>query len=530
MVCKYAVVVLLGLLISSCAQVGQISGGDVDKFAPKPIAENMVPLNESTNFQANTVEIPFNEYFRLVNPTQNIRMVPPHATVTASVRKKVLTLTWNDTLEANTTYAIYLNNAIKDLNEANDTVIQYVFSTGAILDTLSYSVPVIDAWTNKAMDDCVVALFEPTTNKLVSLAKPKKGVASLNYLRSGDYRLVAFKDENNDLELQDYEMLGFPESDIITINESWFDSVPLRLFTPRKEPKISSVRFIPPCTFVVSATRPIVLDTDSLHPNLNAQEQPALTLNGALLKPFELNPISEDSVLVYFNDPEAKTVQFTYQYGEAIDTLNFRFKPKQQEGKIVIRTKKSGLTSPKEKITFTVNGRISSIDKSKIKITNSQDSTEITEFTVDWSVSELFLELNREGLESIKIEFDSSAVLTNCGSSEAAVKEITLNSEGDYGDLNVDVSGYQEPIIIELLQRKNVVKSIAVSDDSSPVLFDEIFPGEYYFRVIRDANENGKWDVGEYSTLTQPELIDEYSKKTKVRANWSIDVTLTPIK
>ena len=74
---KYYIIVLLGLLVSSCAQVGVISGGDVDRYAPKPVAEDVVPLNESTNFQGNSIEIPFDEYFRLMNPTQNIRMVPP---------------------------------------------------------------------------------------------------------------------------------------------------------------------------------------------------------------------------------------------------------------------------------------------------------------------------------------------------------------------------------------------------------------------------------------------------------------------
>ena len=67
-----------------------------------------------------------------------------------------------------------------------------------------------------------------------------------------------------------------------------------------------------------------------------------------------------------------------------------------------------------------------------------------------------------------------------------------------------------------------------MNDTESPLVLTELTPGEYSFRVIRDANGNGKWDVGEYSTLTQPEAVDTYSKKTKIRANWTIDVTLTP--
>ena len=75
MVRNYIIVLLVGLLAASCAQVGIISGGPQDRFAPKPIAEDVVPLNETTHFTGNSVEIPFDEYFQLVNPTQNIRMV-----------------------------------------------------------------------------------------------------------------------------------------------------------------------------------------------------------------------------------------------------------------------------------------------------------------------------------------------------------------------------------------------------------------------------------------------------------------------
>ena len=194
MVRKYFIVFLVGLLAASCAQVGTITGGDRDQFAPKPIAPAVVPLNETTNFTANGVEIPFDEYFKLVNPIQNIRIVPPHATIEASVKNKTLTLTWKDILESNTTYAIYLNNAIKDLNEGNDTIIQYVFSTGPFLDTLSYSVAVLDAWSNLPNDECIVALYELNSDKLVSLAQPSNGIAKLNYLHKGEYRAVAFQD------------------------------------------------------------------------------------------------------------------------------------------------------------------------------------------------------------------------------------------------------------------------------------------------------------------------------------------------
>lgn len=527
MVCKYAIVALVGLLISSCAQVGVISGGDVDRFAPKPITDELVPLNETTNFHGNTIEIPFDEYFRLVNPALNIIMVPPHTKIKATVKNKTLILKWEDTLEVNTTYAIYLNNAIKDLNEANDTIIQYVFSTGPALDTLTFSVPVNDAWTNKAMDDCIVALFQTDSDKLVSLAKPSKGIARLNYLRAGDYRLVAFKDENNDLALQDYERIAFPEKGNVTINESLFDSIPLRMFTPKQKPKISSLKFIPPCSFILSATRSLFPVDSNVDTNKNVIM--SFAVDGVPVESVSVDAFSKDSILFYYDNVDSNSVQITYHYETIYDTIDYRFKPKERERKIIINTLNSGLIAPSSDITFITNGQITGIDQSKIKIINSQDSTEIVDFTSIFSFSEFFIQLKRDGIEALVFEFEAGAISTSCGSSEVARKTISLNTLDDYGILIVDVSGYDQPIIVQLLQSNKMIKSTIVLDSTTPVIFDELPPGEYYFKVIRDSNNNGQWDVGDYLTLSQPEKIDEYSKKIKVRLNWTIDVILTPI-
>ena len=77
-------------LLFSCAQVGRISGGEVDVFAPKPIEEKTIPVFLSTNFKDGHVEICFDEFFRLKNTGENIVMVPPHANIKTSYKGKKL--------------------------------------------------------------------------------------------------------------------------------------------------------------------------------------------------------------------------------------------------------------------------------------------------------------------------------------------------------------------------------------------------------------------------------------------------------
>jgi uncharacterized protein (DUF2141 family) len=57
----------------------------------------------------------------------------------------------------------------------------------------------------------------------------------------------------------------------------------------------------------------------------------------------------------------------------------------------------------------------------------------------------------------------------------------------------------------------------------------ELEAGDYTFKVIRDANANGRWDTGNLESRTLPEQIDPFTKATTVRANWEIEVELLPI-
>ncbi|MFT6984204.1 MAG: hypothetical protein ACJAUD_002984, partial [Crocinitomicaceae bacterium] len=195
---------------------------------------------------------------------------------------------------------------------------------------------------------------------------------------------------------------------------------------------------------------------------------------------------------------------------------------------IVIKPTNSGTFSPSENVSFSINGPIEGIDNAKISILNPLDSTQTVEFETKFYKSTFQLIFDREIAENVLVSFEKGAVKTKCGDSEEAKAPIKLKSANNYGDLNVTVSEYKGSIIVILLQRDKAIKTLTVKDVSNTIEFTELNPGDYTFKVIRDSNGNGKWDVGEYVTLTQPEEVDIYSKKIKVRAGWTIDVPLTP--
>lgn len=506
------------MLLSSCAQVGTISGGPEDRAAPKPLEDKMMPQNATTNFTGNEISIPFDEYFTLSNPLQNIQMVPPHAQVTASVKKKTLTLSWDGELQPNTTYAIYLNKAVLDLTERNDSTMQFVFSTGNEIDTLSYAVAVMDAWTQEPTSKGIVTLYDTDSN-LVSIAPITDGVAQLQYLHQGIYNLVALDDQNGDLLPQSNERIGFNETGMISVDSVYFDSIPIRMFLPQSTTYgIRKLEFLAPCAFNMSFNAP---------PEHSFKE---IYVNGSAVSGNIINTLKYDSLQFLINTPltEQAEVILETQNGNDLfrDTSVYRLKPKEKEVLVQIKAEKVKGILPFETALFSVNSSISTIDTSKIQLFNVEDSVFIYDYTFSWLGNRF--DFSGFDAEQIKISLDSAALITNCGASMPFEATANYVFEEDLGELSINLEGYTEPIILEVLSKDKLIRTEYI-DQTKAILIPNLPPDSYSFRVIRDANKNQRWDAGNYETLLQPEIVDLYSKQIKVRANWTVEVTLSPL-
>src|SRR5690606_14518419 len=110
-------------------------------------------------FLAKQVRITFDEFIKLDNPSESIMLVPEHAKIQGSIQKKTLILDIIGNLQAETTYKITLNAAIKDINEGNDSLIQYVFSTGKFIDSLEVNGIVKNALSQQVEGNILVGLY-----------------------------------------------------------------------------------------------------------------------------------------------------------------------------------------------------------------------------------------------------------------------------------------------------------------------------------------------------------------------------------
>lgn len=508
--------IVLGLLSISllfgCAQIGYITGGDEDITAPIPNKSEMIPANESTNFTGNEMKIPFDDFIKLNNPVQNIQMVPPHATISARVKGKDLYLSWEEKLQANTTYSIFLNNAVQDITEKNDSTMQFVFSTGNVIDSLSYQGFVVDAYTNTTVKGVYLALFNRADTSIVSLAETNSaGIATMNYLKPGNYELIAFKDLNLNLKYDTIEPVAFPSYNFDYFDKSINDTIPLRYYTPLAPARITTATFVGPASIQLASNRSF--------------ENEDISIDGMSINETQVLRYAPDSILISLEDSIPEVMEVILSNNKIVDTNAVRVKATERLRSIdLISNNKERKVLPGDQLHFLSNDLITAIDTAKISIIGLNDSTQYF-LPISFKGTQIELDPSTVRSETIKLTFDSLAIATNHGNSIPYECTLTLLSPEDVGLINLSVENVSQPVIIEVISKGKTVRTFHLNESKKQIIHN-LLPAEYTFKVIEDTNNNGSWDAGNYALQTQPERVLYFSKPIKVRANWDVDVTL----
>jgi len=195
----------LAILIGfSCATPGRPTGGLKDETPPVPM--HFSPKNFSTDFNARTITVKFDENIQLRNLNQQLVVSPPMARPQISSNNRTLTIRLQDTLRSNSTYVFSFGDAVVDLNEGNVLPnFQYVFSTGKTIDSLSVVGEVLDAFTLQPVKNVSMTLLENLDSLSSRSARPMyiakadaDGFFRFDFLHDGCFYLAAINDQNND--------------------------------------------------------------------------------------------------------------------------------------------------------------------------------------------------------------------------------------------------------------------------------------------------------------------------------------------
>ncbi|HLU86781.1 MAG TPA: Ig-like domain-containing protein [Taishania sp.] len=502
---------IISLLLVGCAQVKTLSGGPQDTSAPKPYA--IVPKNETVNFSGQAIAITFNEYIKLNNPTQTISIIPNDVTVKSELKDKTLMLYWEEPLSENTTYSIYLNKTVRDITESNDSIMQIVFSTGSYIDSLTYSTFIVDAKSGNPVNNVVVGLFDhPDSLKPIYITQTDaSGKATFNYLKDQPFYVRAFEDLGKRGQIGKTDAIGFKQ-EAIQPGVNQIDSIPIRYFKPIQKPDITTFKYDAPGTFVVGS-------------NTNL-ESVNFELNGQPISQNQIKYLEKDSLIIVTGLVTESPSILVATASNWSDTVKTRIVPTRNKFQRITLLNESFVVG--DPITLRTKDLIKDIDTAYIKLFNLKDSTYITEYTFKTNLNELEIFIPEFTGEKVKLIIKQGAII---GSDEWKFSDfeqtITKRLPKEFGTLNMTISQYENPIILEVITNNKVVKQFYVTDFNSPLKLEYLEPGEYTFKVTIDKNGNGEWDTGNFNERIQPEEIQQFSKPIKIRANWEIDLELS---
>jgi hypothetical protein len=212
--------ILLIMFFMACANVVAPTGGPKDE--DPPVVIRSVPLNYSPNYNGEQIRIFFDEFIVLNDLRQQLLVSPPlENTPEIRVRGRNLIIDIEDELRPNTTYSIFMGDAVRDNTEGNAIPnFRFVFSTGDFVDSLSLGGKVVNAFTLEPEEAVFVMLYDsiydsiPYKERPVYLSKTnKEGEFSITNMKEGSYLMFGLVDNNGNFlyDLPD-EKIAFLDS------------------------------------------------------------------------------------------------------------------------------------------------------------------------------------------------------------------------------------------------------------------------------------------------------------------------------
>jgi len=520
------------LLFGRCAQVVSPTGGKKDSIAPQ-LTES-IPANKTLNFKENKIELFFDEYVIVDNITQKLIITPEADNpYTYKLNGMSVELNFKKKFKDSTTYTLNFGDAIKDFAERNPAKnLKLVFSTGNALDSGRVYGTVKDIKTNKPILDVLVGLYNSSDTLNPAKQKPfyfsrtdSSGIFGIENVQAKSYTMIAIDDKNRNMLFNPKdERIGFISKSVnagtdslnYQINMALSDNSPLKI--QRTLPKVNN--------YTVVFSKPIEQVKVAF---VNKDTLPYVTENGLQVKFFNVQPHPDSTfVKLTVTDSLGKSTDFE----QKIAFLPPRGKERTRDPFTVSTTpQQNAPLSSVFSYKFIFNKTVQTINAKNIQLV----SDSLTHETLDalkwrWNAfhTELTVDAKSFAKDSIKWELPKGSVISVEGDTLARIliKHPVLK-EDDYGLLrgnviNADTSTH---FIVELVDEQYKVIESAYS---TPYLFKQIPQGKYYLRIIIDANNNRRWDSGQFDLLRQPEMIIYMPEKMLIKSNFELnDVNIT---
>lgn len=577
----------------SCANIGNPSGGPIDKTPPIFMRSNPTP--NAVNVKDRKIEIFFDEIVTLKDPSTKIIVSPAQTEMPRmSALGRKVTVELVDSLLPNTTYTIDFSNSIQDNNEGNAIDnFAFAFSTGSVIDSMRVSGYVLDSRTLEPMQSVVVGLqsnladsaFHKEKLQRVALTNDR-GQFTIRNVSPGSYHIFALKDLDRDYKF------GNPTEDIAFLDSIIVPSIGSREAADTVYNDLNEIDTI------MRATRPAYFPNDILLSMFNEDRKsqylannlrvdstrisltfaaasdtlPSLSIVGRNDVPdqwYTLERSQTNDTLTYWIRPphlvSADTLMVATTYlrtdtasnlSWGTDTLKFTFQRQKAKKK-----KKNEETDSLEQIRFMELHPLANGTQEVYAPLLLQTGTPIERYSREAfhlqrklqndtifypaeikSIALRDSTLNRRDLV-LKVDWEPGAAYTLAVDSLAMTDiyglqtkplkvDFNVRKMEEYGNIVFNITAVRDSAIVELLDgTEKIVLRAPVKNHRAELL--NLLPGKYYARLFIDRNGNGKYDTGNYDMHLQPEETVYYPGAINLKKNWDVeqtwDIYATPI-
>ena len=577
----------------SCANIGNPSGGPIDKTPPIFMRSNPTP--NAVNVKDRKIEIFFDEIVTLKDPSTKIIVSPAQTEMPRmSALGRKVTVELVDSLLPNTTYTIDFSNSIQDNNEGNAIDnFAFAFSTGSVIDSMRVSGYVLDSRTLEPMQSVVVGLqsnladsaFHKEKLQRVALTNDR-GQFTIRNVSPGSYHIFALKDLDRDYKF------GNPTEDIAFLDSIIVPSIGSREAADTVYNDLNEIDTI------MRATRPAYFPNDILLSMFNEDRKsqylannlrvdstrisltfaaasdtlPSLSIVGRNDVPdqwYTLERSQTNDTLTYWIRPphlvSADTLMVATTYlrtdtasnlSWGTDTLKFTFQRQKAKKK-----KKNEETDSLEQIRFMELHPLANGTQEVYAPLLLQTGTPIERYSREafhlqrklqndttfypaeiksialrdstLSRRDLMLKVDWEPGAAYTLAVDSLAMTDIYGLQTKPLKvDFNVRKMEEYGNIVFNIPAVRDSAIVELLDgTEKIVLRAPVKSHRAELL--NLLPGKYYARLFIDRNGNGKYDTGNYDMHLQPEETVYYSGAINLKKNWDVeqtwDIYATPI-
>lgn len=558
---KNALLCLTVFLVQGCANIVAPTGGAKD-ITPPNIIEAKSTKNFQTNFKKQRIEMTFDEWIKLEDVFNQVVVSPPlneQPQVTQDGKKIVFEFGKKEELRENATYTINFGTSVKDLAEGNIAKnLRFVFSTGAIIDSLTVRGRVVDAVTGLPTEGAVLMLYDNFSDTVVRKVKPfyfgrtdKNGEAIIENVREGKFKVFALLDKDlNYLYNQDIEKIGFPDSlfhitadftaskmksDTATILKK--DSINktekrTQAVATKSSDMINIRLFDPPKKWQL-----VTKETDKYGViKIIANQDPKnakVTFDNVNQK-IETE-VSKDTILAYYDLPSGDASWNMYIKNDTFPTDTIRIRTR---GRVDFFKKNKTLTplsiqpnyakNPVKPFALMFANPIEMIDSQKVILKDS--ARKIIPLSIRYDTTSkrklIFDATWVEGMPySLTILPQALTDIFGLKNDTIATK-IQVQKKADFGTIILKIKGLDSTKHYFVQIMNNADTEVASFPIDNKKTFDKrvemVQPEEYKLKVIEDTNINRRWDTGNYDKHSQPERI--FLKPIEgLRADWEVE-------